>query len=236
MVRPSSVEEEMCVGIIVTVSSFGKDVASLRTKRDTSTKVQHVCPSTSVAVHPLTSNNRNAIRTLALNYNNAHARMYMAKPLRGPILYDCNVLSTNGATIVRVSKTTKVALLSRARQGPLCAAACKIKRIVESTVSENYERFVVKVNKDTAGSKKVNVLRTLKFSLLSRRKIPMHRNTLNLGSLTMVSSSRTLPRLGRYAFQVTYSIAGPLYNSRKYDTIFNPRGNTSPTVVRRVSR
>lgn len=222
--------------MMATVSSFGKDVASVRTKRTTTRKVREISISTRIVMEPLTSKKRNAMRTLMSKVGKALRGMRIAKPLNRPIVYRCNVVRDAGATIVRVTKTTKVALISSRREGPLGAAACNIKRMVHSTVSGKYEHFLIKVNKDTAGSKKIKVLRTLNCNFLSGSKGRIPFNTGNLGILRRVASACILPRLGRYGFGVTYSMAGTLYKRRKYDTMFNPRGNTAPRVVYRVSR
>lgn len=221
---------------MVTVSSFGKDVASVRTKGTTTTNIGTIFPSTRVIIHPLTSNKRNAIRTLAAKVNKHVRATLMDSPLNEGVSTSCNVLRGGGATMVRVTTTTKLPLLSGRRHGPLRAAACNIKRLVQSTVQGNYERFVIKVNNDTAGSNKIKVLSTLKFRFLSGDNRPIQGKTTKLTSLTRVQDKRMLPILGRYAFQITYSIRGSLYKRLNYDDMFKPRGNTSRGDVQRVSR
>lgn len=98
----------------MTVSSFGKDVADVRTKVTYGRNVLTTVPGTSIIIEPLTSNNRKAMATLMRNVGNACRRISMAKPVKRGIRTACKMLRSS-ATIVRVTRTSKVALI---RNGP----------------------------------------------------------------------------------------------------------------------
>lgn len=214
------------LGVLVTPSSFGKYVATGRTYRTVRGKLGGVSASTRVIGIPVTSNNRNAIRTLISTLGKGVVAGGIANPLGGPIATFCNLVRRGQLTMVRVSTTDNVRFIGRSATSPLRTAACKAKRLVLSTLRHNTRGFVVNLKNSTAGSNNTKVTRTLNIHFLSRsgRRLPINKVTLR--GLIQVSRARVSPLLSGTAFSVTYSISYPLAKGGNTDVIFNPRGST----------
>lgn len=221
----------------MTSSSFGKSLASLRMTSTVRTNVRLRLPSMRIIGIPITSKKRNAVRALMSTLYKRCIAYRICSPLVHAVASDCKVVrrGKRGATVVSVTSTDNVALVSRGRHSPFVAAACNAKRLVTSTCSHKYHRFVMNINNDTAGSTKGKVLRTLNYHFLSIGKGALTPNKGSLGRLSFVSVSRVSGSLLSSRFAVVYSIYGPLFKRRKTTCIFTPRGKTSPTRVRVLS-
>lgn len=229
-------------GVIVTLSSFGKYLASTRTKRTTTRKMRTTYPRYQAVILPITSNKRNVLSILLTTDGKGHVAIHTRSPLVRPYSTDCNVSKSNGATFMRVTTVDKLPLIPTSGEGPVGAAAFKANRLVHSTLRQKYLHFIVKLKKDTAGSTNLKVLRTLKFHFFSGRKrrikdvrgnVTLY-NTL-LSTVDSVSDSSTRPTLGGAYFATTYSMHGPFFNPGKTTRVFTPRGKTSTSVMGRLS-
>lgn len=194
-----------------------------------------VFPSYRALLFPVTSKNRKVLSVLASTAGKGCQALPTRNPLVRLIRKQCNVSNSKRATLVRVTTIDNLPLIPRSGEGPVLAAACKAKRLVLSTLRRNYHRFVINVNNDTAGSTKLNVLRTLKFHFLSGQKGLLKAKNEVVSRMTSVSASTMRPTLGRTHFAVTYSMHGPFYKSSKTTCIFTSRGKTSTGVIGRLS-
>lgn len=223
-------------GVVVTVSSFGNYLASTRTKGTTRGNVGDVGPSYRASIVPVTSNNRNLLSMLVATAGKGCVALSTRKPLVGVTGARCNLSNGNEATVVRVTTVDKLPLMPVRREGPVLAAAFNAKRLVGSTLGGKYEGFVVNVNKDTAGSTKLKVLRTLNFHFLSGSKRALNAKNRVVRTITGVSASNVRPTLERARFVMTYSMTGPFCNPSKTTCVFTRRGKTSSGVIRELSR
>lgn len=168
---------------------------------------------------PVSSKNRRVLPTFVATLRKRLLRTRMRSPLVHPIATYCNVTPSK-ATIVRATRTYKLACLSTRRHGPLITAACNMNRLITRTVRRKYQHFLVKLNKDNADSTKGNVLRNLASSL-----------TPNNAVRSILGNP-----LSNYRLVLTDSMHGPLCKPRNTTRVFTPRGKTAPAVIRRLSQ
>lgn len=188
-------------------SNFGRYLSTRSITLTVREKTRHCGKRTSVRVVPVVSNKRKFTGAVAELGNNRLVCLSTANPINGGMGTRFNVFTRGNrvATIVRVTTITNLGRIPLRRHGPLLAAACKMKRLVLTTLSFKTSHVLVNYNSSNASSKKTKVTRTLNIQFLSNGKgmTRVGKNT-SLLEVGRVSSSSVSGQIERVRVSITY--------------------------------